>query len=337
MRVSISDVARRANVSISTVSRVLNRREIVNIETRERVEQAIRELGYRPNRFARGLTLGRSELVGLFLPDLHGEFYSEIIRGADQQARRMGYQLVVSSIRDADSRTSVVDAIQERAFLDGVALMISEPDDTLRALLDTTTTPIVVLDNDLPGVPHDSVLIDQERGAARLMRHLIDARGVQRVIFVGGLKTNADTRARFKAYAEALDAAGLTHRSEDVYFLDYEFESAFHLATRHAPAWAGPHTCIFAANDEMAAGVIAAASTVGVQLPQDLAVVGFDDVRIARMTHPPLTTMRVPMSQMGAQAIELLCRRLDQPERPPTRVSLQPELVVRDSCGSPVN
>jgi len=334
MRVSIVDVAKRARVSISTVSRVLNRREVVSPKTRRRVEHAIRDLSYRPNRFARGLMLGRSELVGLFLPDLHGEFYSEIIRGADEQARRLGYNLVVSSIRQVDEGHSIVDSIHEREFLDGVALMVSETTPALREMLQATSTPLVLLDNDLPGAPHDSVLIDQRRGAELLMRHLLDRRQARRIVFVGGLRTNADTLARYDSYQTVLAQTGRTPAPDDVYFLDYEFESARRLATRHIHEWAGPGACVFAANDEMAAGVIAAAGAVGVSVPRDLAVVGFDDVRIARMTHPTLTTMRVPMAQMGAQAIELLCRRVTEPQRPPTRVSLLPELIVRDSCGA---
>lgn len=333
MRVSIADVAKLANVSISTVSRVINRRALVNVETRRRVESAIQELGYQPNVFARGLMLRRSEIVGLVLPDIHGEFYSEIIRGANVQARRSGYNLVVASARDGDESHSLLHAMQQRTLLDGVAVMVSELTDRIQEVLIDFPLPFVVLDGDVSGRPHDTVVIDQRHGAVALMRHIVFARGARRVIFVGGLDTNVDTIARYGAYRQVLDEAGRQHLPGDVYHLDYQYETAYQLATRYVRDWAGPSHCVFAANDEMAAGIIAAANAAGVSVPAELAVVGFDDTRVAQMTRPPLTTVRVPMSQMGAKALELLCQRLADPHRPPVRVSLEPELIIRQSCG----
>lgn len=333
MRVSIADVAKRANVSISTVSRVINRRELVQEDTCRRVEEAIQALGYRPNGFARGLMLGRSEMIGLVLPDLHGEFYSEIIRGADEQAREMGYSLVVSSIRPGDDGQSLVRTIQQRGLLDGAAFMIAEVTDGLRGALTSFPYPFVVLDNDLPGAPHDSVIIDQKHGAVELMHHITGPGGARRVVFVGGLATNVDTRLRLEAYREVLTQLGRPIRDEDIHFLDYQYESAYRLAGEHLEDWAQPGTCVFAANDEMAAGILAAAAAHGVPVPKRLSVAGFDDTRIARMTHPPLTTVRVPMSLMGREAVRLLCQRLADAERPATKVTLQPEVVIRESCG----
>lgn len=334
MAVSIADVARRANVSISTVSRVLNRREVVNAQTRARVESAIKELGYQPNAFARGLMLRRSEIVGLVLPDLHGEFYSEIIRGANARARALGYNLVVSSARDGDDSQSLLVAMQRRTLLDGVAVMVSELTDRIQDVLAGFTLPFVVLDDDIAGRPHDSVIIDQQHGALAMTRHLVRSCGVRRLIFVGGPENNVDTLARLEAVRGELAARGLELAARDVHHLDYQYDTAYALARREVRLWAGAGHCVFAANDEMAAGIVAAATAAGLAVPRDLAVVGFDDTRVARMTRPPLTTVRVPMSEMGDRAIELLCRRIAEPQRPTTRISLQPELVVRESCGA---
>ncbi|MFO0839925.1 MAG: LacI family DNA-binding transcriptional regulator [Phycisphaerae bacterium] len=335
MAVSIDDVARAAQVSISTVSRVINNRlDLVNIRTRERVESAIQRLGYRPNAFARGLMLRRSEIVGLVLPDLHGEFYSEIIRGANQKAREMGYSLVVSSTRESDESHSILAAMQRRTLFDGVAVMFSELTDGIQAVLGSFPVPFVVLDDDISGTLHDSVIIDQHSGTAALVRHLLDKRGVKRLIFVGGPATNVDSRARLDVCRAVLAERGYLLSSNDVFHLDYQYETALALAGRKLESWVGPNTCVFAANDEMAAGVLAAAAGRGVVVPRQFAVVGFDDTRVARMTHPSLTTVRVPMSEMGAQAIDLLCQRIATPERDPIRVSLKPELVVRESCGN---
>ena len=334
MPASIEDVAKLANVSISTVSRVINRRALVNGETCKRVEAAIRELSYRPNAFARGLMLRKSGIVGLVLPDLHGEFYSEIIRGANIQAREMKHNLLLSSAMPGDDAESWLSVIGQHALVDGLALMVS---DTMVAGVGPTlaqmNVPIVVLDDEIDGVVHDAVIIDQQQGASAMMRHLLANCRAQRVFFVGGVETNIDTQARYKAYRDALKRAGVNFQKEDVYHLDYTYESAYRLTVGKVAAWAGPKHYVFAANDEMAAGIIAGAAAKGVLVPQELGVVGFDDTRVAQMIKPPLTTVRVPMSKMGASAIELLCQRIADPDRPPSTVSLAAELVVRDSCG----
>jgi DNA-binding LacI/PurR family transcriptional regulator len=334
MPASIEDVAKLANVSISTVSRVINRRQLVNEATCRRVEAAIRQLRYRPNVFARGLMLRKSGIVGLVLPDLHGEFYSEIIRGANHRAREMNHNLLLSSALPGDDAQSWLAAIGQRALLDGLAIMIS---DTMAVGIAQTLAelhvPIVVLDDEIEGVQHDAVIIDQREGALAVMRHVVDVCGAKRVFFVGGLETNIDTQARYKAYRDVLRKASLKFLKDDVYHLDYTYESAYRLAMENVRRWAGAKHCVFAANDEMAAGIIAGANAMKVAVPKELGVVGFDDTRVAQMTKPLLTTVRVPMSSMGAQAIDLLCQRLADPDRPPTKVSLPAELVVRESCG----
>jgi LacI family transcriptional regulator len=334
MSASIEDVARRANVSISTVSRVINRRELVNARTCERVEAAIRELRYRPNVFARGLMLRKSGIVGLVLPDLHGEFYSEIIRGANLQARELGRNLLLSSALPGDDAESWVASLGQHTLFDGLAVMVS---DTMAAgigsALAELQVPIVVLDGEINGVVHDTIVIDHRAGAAAMMRHLIESGSTGRIVFVGGLKTNIDTQARYQAYADALRKSGRELLEENIYYLDYTYESAYRLAMSKVRDWTGPGSCVFAANDEMAAGIIAGALAQKVAVPHDIGVVGFDDTRVAQMTKPALTTVRVPMSRMGAAAIDLLCQRIAEPERPPTTVSLPAELIVRQSCG----
>jgi DNA-binding LacI/PurR family transcriptional regulator len=334
MPASIEDVARLAKVSISTVSRVINRRNLVSDATCKRVEAAIRELKYQPNAFARGLMLRKSGIVALVLPDLHGEFYSEIIRGANSQAREMRHNLLLSSALPGDDVGSWLSAIGQHALVDGMAIMVSDTDASgIGPLLAGLHMPIVVLDDEIEGVEHDSVIIDQRQGAVLMMRHLVEARRAERVIFVGGLRTNIDTQARYEAYRDVLEVAGIKCNQNDVYYLDYTFDSAYQLALEKGAEWTGPKNFVFAANDEMASGIVAGAKAKKLAVPFDLGVVGFDDTRVARMTNPHLTTVRVPMSKMGATAIELLCQRIAEPHRPSTKIVLDAELVVRESCG----
>lgn len=333
MAISIEDVAKKAEVSISTVSRVVNRRNIVNEETRKRVETAIDELGYRPNVFARGLMLKRSNILALVLPDLHGEFYSEIIRGANLRARELGYQLMISSVSASDDGNSVLSAVVGHSLVDGVAVMISEVDAKTRDKLANVTIPLVVMDGDVEGVKHDNVVIDQRQGAVAMFRHLIYKRLAKRIVFVGGLPTNIDTIERLAAFRDMMQEADLTVTSRDIFHLDYNYQTAFELGAKKVREWTRSRASVFAANDEMAAGIIDAAIESGISVPDQLAVVGFDDTRIAQMTRPRLTTVHVPMSNMGGSAVELLCQRLDDPKRPPTKLTLQSELVIRESCG----
>jgi LacI family transcriptional regulator len=278
--------------------------------------------------------LRKSGIVGLVLPDLHGEFYSEIIRGANSKARELGHNLLLSSALPGDDAESWLSAIGQHALVDGLAVMVSDTMATgIGPTLAELRIPIVVLDDEIQGVEHDAVIIDQRQGALAMMRHLLKDCGAKRVFFVGGLETNIDTQARYRAYRDSLDKGGISFHDEDVYYLDYTYDSAYRLAIEEAARWAGPKHYVFAANDEMAAGIIAGAVAEDVSVPRDLGVVGFDDTRVAQMTNPLVTTVRVPMSRMGETAIELLCARIAEPDRPPAKVALEAELVVRDSCG----
>jgi LacI family transcriptional regulator len=332
--VSIEDVAKRANVSISTVSRVLNRRNIVNEKTRQRVESAIEELNYRPNVFARGLMLQQSNILALVLPDIHGEFYSEIIRGANMQAHDLGYQLMVSSSSGGkNDGNALLTAVSNHGLVDGIVVMVSDIDSKTQKTLAGVSIPFVVLDGEMENIKHDSVVIDQRHGAAEMVRHLIDDCDAKRIVFVGGLETNIDTIDRLEAYKEVMRRAGLKVGPEDVFHLDFSYQKAFELGRQQVDEWTEAEAFVFAANDEMAAGIIDAAIEHGIAVPGQLRVVGFDDTRIAQMTRPRLTTVHVPMSNMGALAVELLCKRLKDPKLPHTKLTLQSDLVIRESCG----
>ena len=333
MAVSIADVADMAKVSISTVSRVINGHNIVNETTRKRVETAIAKLGYRPNVFARGLMINRSNILSLVLPDLHGEFYSEIIRGANLKARETGVHLMVSSLTKEDLDQVVLSTLCGNGLADGVVVMISEAASKSKKFLEKVAVPLVILNADVKFNNVDCVTIDQREGAVSLMDHLLSDRSLRRVVFVGGPKTNIDSKVRFSVYQEKMAAAGLPIAPDDVFHLDFQYDSAFSLASKKVQSWAGSDCCVFAANDEMAAGIMHACISAGLSIPSDLRIVGFDDTRLARLVRPSLTTVRVPMSEMGAAAIESLMKRIENPQASDAKITLRPELVVRESCG----
>jgi DNA-binding LacI/PurR family transcriptional regulator len=167
-----------------------------------------------------------------------------------------------------------------------------------------------------------------------MLHHLIERCAVRQIVFVGGPVTNIDTIERLNAFEEVTQESGIQIGREDVHHLDYQYDTAFDLGAEWVGAWARRGAAVFAANDEMAAGIIDAALAANLSVPEDLAVVGFDDTRVASMTRPRLTTVHVPMSSMGAAAIDLLTQRFDDPERPATKLVLNSELIVRESCGA---
>ena len=335
MPASIEDVAKLANVSISTVSRVINRRQLVNEATCKRVEAAIRELRYRPNVFARGLMLRKSGIVGLVLPDLHGEFYSEIIRGANLQAREMQHNLLLSSALPGDDAQSWLAAIGERGTdrRPGGDGLRHDGGRHRRRRSAELHLPIVVLDDEIDGVQHDSVTIDQREGALAMMRHLVEECGAKRVFFVGGLETNIDTQARYKAYRDTLRKAGL--KFSKMMCTTWITRTSRRIGWRWTTCAIGRGRGTACSRPTTKWRRASSPARTPRRLPCRTiwAVVGFDDTRMAQMTKPLLTTVRVPMSSMGAKAVELLCQRIADPDRPPTKVSLNAELVVRESCG----
>jgi LacI family transcriptional regulator len=330
--VSIHDVARAAKVSIATVSRVMNNPKLVAPKTAARVQEVIKKIGYVPNPFAQGLMTHESRVLGIALPDIHGEFYSELLRGADAQSRSMGYHLLVSS----EPRPGEPDS-RGLAFglIDGLAVMITNPDAALVKLARESSLPTVVLDTDLHQRGVDSVVVDNTPGTREGVEHLLKSVEPKNLYFVGGPRENFDTQARARAFTAALGAAGWTARPDQVAFGDYtpEWGREWMLGRVNveSDAEAGTPMGVFAANDEIAIGVMQAADAAGIKVPDQLRVVGFDDTRLAQLVRPRLSTVRVPMAEVGAAAVKLLVHRVEDPKAEATCVHMPTKLVVRES------
>ncbi|HEX3068636.1 MAG TPA: LacI family DNA-binding transcriptional regulator [Thermoanaerobaculia bacterium] len=328
---TIHDVAARAGVSVATVSRVLNGIAVVREETSRDVRAAAKFLRYVPNVAARSLSIRRSQTIGIVLPDVHGEFFSEVIRGIDLAARREGYHILVSgSHSDPGEMLEVVETMRGR--VDG--LMIMAPDVTLAPIeeLRARELPVVLL-NAAAGTG-DAITIDNFGGARAVMRHLHDL-GHTHIAFVCGPLHNADARERLRGYRHAmrgLEPAALRALEFQGAFTE---ESGFAAGERIAAALPRP-TAVFAANDSMAVGALAAFATAGIRVPDSMSVVGFDDIPIARYVAPPLTTMRVDIAELGRRAFALLLSIIINPAaHTARRERVATTLVVRGSCGAP--
>ena len=332
MSVSIRDVARRAGVSASTVSRVINDNAPVAKDTRRRILDAIESLSYVPHVGARSLSTRKTHTIGVLLPDLYGEFFSELIRGIDQAARRNRHHVMVSgSHSDPAELEAMLRALRGR--VDGLVIMA--PDVNAYPLIARfgRAVPTVLLDSD-PGCDLPSITIDNYGGARAVTDHLLGL-GHRRIALVGGPDHNRDAGERARGWRDSLAAAGLTPDERLVFPGDFT-ELLGHAAGSSIGRLAPLPDAVFAANDAMAFGCLAAFGEAGLRVPEDIALAGFDDIPIARYTSPPLTTVRVSIAELGARAMSRLVKLMgnqvtDDDWR---RETLSTELVVRASCGA---
>lgn len=328
---SLQQVAERARVSIATVSRVLNKSDKVVPETRAAVEEALRELGYRPSRVARRLRMkdGRAHLVGLIIPDIQNPFYAEIARGVEDAAYANNYALLLcNSDENLEKERFYLDVMRDES-VDGLVLPpFSETDEAVIEMV-KIGMPVVCVDRSLSKARTDLVEVDNYRGAVEAVNHLLD-KGHKHIGLIEGRTQVSTNRERRRGYVDALEARGVTVRKELMRAGDFKQESGRVLANELLDLRRAP-TALFVLNNLMTVGALAALHQRGLRVPQDVAVVGFDDLPWAEALDPPPTVVRQPAYEVGAQAMELLLKRISEPTRPAATVRLVPELVVRRS------
>jgi LacI family transcriptional regulator len=328
---TIKEVAREAGVSVATVSRVFNEKGPIREETRQRILEVALRLGYAPNATARSLITKKTGTLGVLLPDLYGEFFSEVIRGIDLAARRSGYHILVSS---SHSDRSEVEAVLRalRGRVDGLIVMSPEADARALEANLPGTLPLVLLNCPVEGAAFDSINIDNYGGAAAMVRHLA-ALGHRRIAHVRGAAGNNDAWERLLGYRETLQAAAPEAR-ELVIEGDFSEDSGYR-AGREILGLAPRPTAVFAANDATAIGLLSAFQEAGIRVPDDIAVAGFDDIPIARFLTPPLTTVGVAIADLGARAIQRLLEAMSHGDgRERQHAVLPTTLVIRGSCGA---
>jgi LacI family transcriptional regulator len=333
---TINDIARLANVSKKTVSRVLNQSPFVREETRSRVSEIMQKVAYTPDPQARGLAFRRSFLIGLVYDNPNAQYIVNIQEGVLGAIRRSGFELVVHPC-DRNSATFLpeVKSFIGRQKLDGVILLppISEDPALARMLQEMNCRYIRVL-----AVPLDdpsNIVLAMDRDAARQVAEHLARLGHSRIALIAGPSSYRSAHERLSGFSDALADHGLALPQEYVVEGAYTFESGFAAAATLLSRFPRP-TAIFACNDEMAAGVYKAAYLKGLQIPKDLTVVGYDDAPLASRIWPSLTTVRLPIRDMGKIAAERLIAKIQQPEGPATPAStVHPHLVVRDSSSKP--
>ncbi len=324
---TIRDVAGRARVSVATVSRVLNNAGPVTEATRNRVLAAAEALRYVPHTGARSLSTNRTQTIAAILPDLCGEFFSELIRGMDVASRSLGYHLIVSSSHgDAEAAAAAIRSMRGR--IDGLIVLSPHLDAAGLAAALAGATPILLVngrvDASLP-----SIVIDHHGGAVMAVEHLV-ASGRRRIAHIAGPAGNIEAEARLAGYLDAMARAGLPTSVEDGAFCQTSGHAAGLALARCKPR----PDAVFAANDAMAIGAMLALQGAGLRVPEDIAMIGFDDVPIAALARPGLSTLRIGIADTGRRALLRLVGLISPADEAAADTAcevVRPELVVRPS------
>lgn len=334
MAVTLRDVGKRAGVSAMTVSRVINGREGVDIETQRRVEAAIEALDYVPNRVARGLISQKTATIGLIVPDVVNPFFSPVLRGAELTARKAGYRLLVCN-SEGDLRLEreyVEDLVAHR--VDG--LLLAPAMDISRHCVFPLLRrgfPVVLIDRALPDLDCDLVVADSASGAKRLVEHLI-AVGHRDIAHISDADDTSTGQERHRGYAEALAAAGIPYRDELVFRTTVDRIGGYR-ATQQVLSLRPLPTAIFTVNNMTAVGAMQALRETHLSVPEDMALVCFDDVEHLAVVSPFLTVVDQPAETFGSLGAQLLLERISGKAGNRTRrIVLQTDLIVRTSCGA---
>jgi LacI family transcriptional regulator len=327
---TMKDVALRAGVSTATVSHVINETRFVSGELKARVYQAMRELNYRPNAIARSLRRRRTHNLGMILPDISYPFLAEVARGVEDAGFELDYNVILcDSNGNLEKEATCIGILQEKK-VDGIVFVAAgESSSHVQALIEQGI-PVIVCDRELPEVEVDTVIADNVGSGYQATEYLIGL-GHRRIGCIAGPPMLEISNKRVEGYKRALEQHGIPLREESIAGGDFRCRGGYE-AMGELLALDEPPTAVFACNDLMAIGAICAASQKRLRIPQDVAIVGCDDIALASFTNPSLTTVAQPKHEMGAAAVEMLVKRIGDKDRPPTRKLLPTELVLRDSC-----
>ncbi len=328
MGVTIRDVAKQADVSISTVSRVLNDTCPVHSEKRVRVERAVAELGYTPNPAARSLLTRETGGIGIILPFVSGEFFSEFLNGVDEAAQEEDYFLLIStSHHSSDDLKKAMRGMYKR--VDGLLVMAPQMSTAEVRDLAPAGIPLVFVNTRFVEENPEGITFDNYGGMYAMTTHLV-SKGHRRIGFITGPKDAYDAQERLRGYRKALQDVGIAEDEELILNGEYDQKTGFE-RTKTLLALEQRPTAIMASNDDSAIGVLSALREQGVAIPEEMAVTGFDDVPSARYASPPLSSVHVPVRELGSAAIRLLTERLKNDRLDSTLRTLPVALNLRQT------
>ncbi|HEX3049931.1 MAG TPA: LacI family DNA-binding transcriptional regulator [Aggregatilineaceae bacterium] len=326
--ITILDVAREANVSYSTVSRVLSGFEFVKESTKQRVLEAVDHLGYVVNPQARSLAGGKSRVIGLLVPALDNGYINEIVRGIDAELNKLDYDLLLYTTHRDNGKEASYAVKLTKGLADGLLLIVPLLDNTYTETLQAQSFPYVLVDQGAP----NSFIVDctNWQGAYDATQYLIQL-GHKRIGFITGLMALISAQDRLDGYRTALLDNGIKFDPDLVHVGNYTHSGA-EQPTHQLLDLPVPPTAIFAANDLSAFGTLEAVRARGLRIPEDISIMGFDDIPQCLLAYPQLTTIHQPLEQMGHMAARMLVEQIENPELPPRHITLATKLVIRNSC-----
>lgn len=326
MTTTIYDVARSSGVSPATVSRVLSGRRNVDPVLAEKVQAAVAKLGYRPNGVARNLRRASTNLWAVVISDIENPFFTSLVRGLEDIAQTEGYHVVLCNSDEDPAKESAYASTVLTEQMAGVVISPTSTADGVRQLHEAKT-PMVLIDRRVDGVNADTVLVDNEHGAAEGVRHLIDG-GYRRIACITGPRKVSTAMDRLTGYRAALRGAGIRSNKDLVRHADFR-EAGGYEAMASLLDLPEPPEAVFVANNLMTVGALECLAKRGLRAPDDIAIVGFDDIPWAKLVVPSLTTVAQPTYELGRRAGLLLKERIAEPGRPPSTVTLPTQLHVR--------
>ncbi|MDR0138642.1 LacI family DNA-binding transcriptional regulator [Metabacillus idriensis] len=327
---TIKDVAKLASVAISTASSALNGKDNVKPETRYRVLEAAKQLNYKKNGYAADLKKSKSNTIALILDDLTGPFFSEIIKGVQDVTFEKEYDLITcSSIRGENSMPT---RFLEEKRTDGVIVLAHKINDETIIRSEREGFPIVLLDRELESEHSIRILVDNEDGGYRAAEYLIEL-GHRSIGFISGNSSSHDNQLRYRGFKKALDKHSISLPGKWNLSGSFTEEGGYH-ATQMLIMQGNLPTAVFYANDEMALGGMKAFQEKGIKVPDDISIIGFDNIMLSGYTNPPLTTIHQPKYEMGSLAAHLVFQILNGESIEKQHYSLQTKLMIRESCRS---
>ncbi|MFA6940888.1 MAG: LacI family DNA-binding transcriptional regulator [Clostridiaceae bacterium] len=330
MAASIKDVAREAGVSIATVSRVLNDVDVVNDDTKQKVLDAIKKLDYRPNIVARSLKTQKTKTIGIVIPDISSPFYPEVVRGAEDVANIYDYNIILCNADlDTEKELDYIRVLREK-MCDGIVLMSSSLNQEALDLAKNLSLKTVLVETKDEKGEFPSVTIDDERAAFDIVCRLIK-NGNKKIAFIGvSLEENNAKSLRYEGYKRALLQNDIEFKEELVSFGGLKGKDGFRAMEkiiRNTDVDA-----VFCVSDELAMGAINSLRENNIRVPEDIDVAGFDDIYSASQFYPKLTTVAVPMYDMGSVGMRMLIKSINKQELDPMHYVLPHQIIERDSC-----
>lgn len=329
----IKDIAREAGVSTATVSHVINKTKYVSDPTRDKVEQAIKKFGYHPNAHAQMLALGKSKIIGLLVSDISNPFFPEIIKSIEAAVIGAGYNLFLLNTNYEVDRT--VEYVQRliQMKVAGIILMIAEFDDALIAEAKRKKTSFVFQDLGFVGEKSSNIILDYAAGIDEAVQHLVSL-GHTHIVHIGGAHEIYSAGVRWHAFVDAMKKHLPNEAEPKIYEGDFRFEGGRQAASQVLAEKTLP-TAVVVANDLMALGAMQEFKAAGLHVPQDISIIGFDDISFASLSEPALTTVCSPRVEIGRRAVEALLLTVEKPHQQGIEVRIPTFLVKRESTAPP--